>query len=72
MPWCVNCDKFLNPASVGESGSCPDCGSNIEVGELAKNEVDETVKVPWHFWVGVGAVVLYLGWRLIQGVGLLF
>jgi hypothetical protein len=29
---------------------------------------DEKVKVPWHFWLLVGAVALYLGWRLIQGV----
>jgi hypothetical protein len=29
---------------------------------------EEKVKVPWHFWVLVVAVVAYLGWRLIQGV----
>lgn len=25
-------------------------------------------KVPWHFWLLVAAVVLYLGWRLVQGI----
>jgi hypothetical protein len=31
---------------------------------------DETPpKVPWHFWVLLVALVIYLGWRLIQGVG---
>lgn len=25
-------------------------------------------KVPWHFWVLVAAAVLYLGWRLVQGL----
>jgi hypothetical protein len=26
-------------------------------------------KVPWHFWLLLAALALYLGWRLIQGVG---
>ncbi len=72
MPWCATCDKFFNPASIDERGVCPECGKVVEVGELAKNDREEEVKVPWHFWVGVAAVVIYLGWRLIQGVGLLF
>jgi len=25
-------------------------------------------KAPWHFWLLVIALVLYLGWRLIQGI----
>ena len=29
-------------------------------------------RVPWHFWVGVVAMVVYLGWRLLQGVIWLF
>jgi len=24
--------------------------------------------VPWHFWLLLGALVIYLGWRAIQGV----
>ena len=71
MPWCVSCDKFLNPASVEEVGSCPKCGNTVEMGEFSTDNQEE-VKVPWHFWVGVAAVIAYLGWRLIQGVGLLF
>ena len=72
MPWCSSCDQFLNPASVDELGSCPKCGKIVELGELAMEDSSGEVKVPWHFWVGVAAVVIYLGWRLIQGVGLLF
>jgi len=26
-------------------------------------------KVPWHFWLLVVALVVYLGWRAIQGIG---
>ena len=29
-------------------------------------------KIPWHFWVLVIALVVYLGWRLIQGIEWLF
>jgi hypothetical protein len=25
-------------------------------------------KAPWHFWLLVGALSIYLGWRLIQGI----
>jgi hypothetical protein len=26
------------------------------------------VRAPWHFYVLVAAVVIYLGWRLVQGI----
>ena len=42
------------------------------MGEMAQNADDEAVKVPWHFWVGVAAVIGYLGWRLIQGAEAIF
>ena len=30
---------------------------------------DEVVeRVPWHFWILVVALVIYLGWRLLQGI----
>jgi len=29
---------------------------------------DEGVRAPWHFWLMVAGVGLYLGWRLVQGV----
>jgi hypothetical protein len=29
----------------------------------------ERLRVPWHFWLLVAALVVYLGWRLVQGVG---
>lgn len=44
--------------------------------EAAADGVDEdgydddelVAKVPWHFWVGVVAMVVYLGWRFLQGI----
>lgn len=40
-------------------------------GSVIDDDYDEdelVAKVPWHFWVGVVAMVVYLGWRLLQGI----
>lgn len=69
MPWCEPCAKNWTPTSVTADGTCPDCGEVIE----GTPGVDhEPYKTPWHFWVGVGAAGIYLGWRAIQGLLLLF
>jgi len=60
MPWCEDCAKFWNPNTLPPDGACPTCGRVI-------GEPPDT-RVPWHFWLLVAALVLYLGWRLIQGI----
>ena len=60
MPWCDDCAKFWNPNSMPPDGTCPTCGAVIA-------DAPDT-SVPWHFWLLLGALVLYLGWRLVQGV----
>ena len=60
MPWCDDCAKFWNPNSMPPDGTCPTCGAVIA------DAPDPSV--PWHFWLLLGALVLYLGWRLVQGV----
>jgi hypothetical protein len=30
---------------------------------------DAKARIPWHFWVMLIALAIYLGWRLIQGIG---
>ena len=73
MPWCEPCSKFHTPGTAAPDGTCPDCGGDLELGEHAAAAAEMPIaKVPWHFWVGVAAMVLYLGWRVIQGVALLF
>jgi len=59
MPWCEDCAKFWNPNTIPPDGSCPTCGRVIA------DPPDS--RVPWHFWLLVVALVLYLGWRVIQG-----
>jgi len=76
MPWCEPCGAFFNPNTLHADGTCPKCGAGV--GDPAEatgdEEADEEVhaKVPWHFWVGVVAMVIYLGWRLVQGIIWLF
>lgn len=72
MPWCDDCDRFYNPNTLTESGACPECGSTLERSDrfekaaAARAERGEGAKIPWHFWFLAVALVIYLGYRLIQ------
>jgi len=70
MPWCEPCERFWSPSSVTQAGECPACGAEVE----APSEADSAPrqKVPWHFWVTITAAGVYLGWRAVQGIALLF
>ncbi len=62
------------------TGACPACGIvlatkgalQMEARSLGLpgpgQEDGEAPKVPWHFKLLLGAIVLYLGWRGVQGV----
>ena len=63
MPWCEPCERFYNPNSLKVDGTCPACAT-----KLAEPEPRGWRSVPWHFWLLLAALGLYLGWRLIQGV----
>ena len=82
MPWCEPCGRFYTPSTLSEEGDCPaghhvaDPGSDSPLRKAgAPDRVgaagQEKVRAPWHFWVLVAALAMYLGWRLIQGVALL-
>ena len=82
MPWCDDCAKFWNPSSMRADGSCPAChrvlatrgALRLEARMLGEDDPttgkksDGTPKVPWHFKLMVVALVIYLGWRLVQGI----
>lgn len=67
MPWCEKCSRFYNPNSLAPDGTCVKCGAFIAE-QPTPQEQAEASKVPWHFWLLVLALVIYLGWRLIQGI----
>jgi uncharacterized protein (DUF983 family) len=52
----------------GQSQRCPSCGT--ELGQET-GEDDEVLhpKAPWHFKVLIVGSVVYLGYRLYQGIG---
>ncbi len=69
MPWCEPCEKNWTPTSLDVDGTCPDCGQPVE-GTPGVDHLPR--RTPWHFYLGVGAAFIYLLWRLIEGVMLLF
>jgi hypothetical protein len=58
VPWCDDCSKYWTPNSLPPDGTCPTCG------EVIADPPDD--RVPWHFWILVVGVTVYLGWRLVQ------
>lgn len=78
MPWCQTCDRYLAPNALNPDGTCPSCGRVVEMPEhelklpadqvIAADDADEKVKAPWHFWLMIVALVIYLGWRFLQGI----
>lgn len=74
----------MAPSALVADGSCPQCGKivpavsingrvtakNLDLKKLAASDGSEQdVKVPWHFKLLVGLLVVYLSWRVIQLFG---
>ena len=74
MPWCPTCDRFLSPPTVGADGTCPTCGRPVEAtrdparSRSSQIEEEETAPVPFHLKALGVALVIYLGYRFIQGI----
>ncbi|HYI61020.1 MAG TPA: hypothetical protein VEW93_04360 [Acidimicrobiales bacterium] len=68
MPWCDGCDRFYNPSSLAMDGTCKECGAFIASPDDEPDR-ERSGRAPWHFYVLMVALVVYLGWRLIQGIG---
>jgi len=65
VPHCDTCDRFYNPNSLRPDGTCPICGRPLgDPAELAA----ASGGAPWHFKVLLAFTIVYLSWRLIQGV----
>jgi hypothetical protein len=64
VPQCATCDRFYNPNSLRADGSCPTCGTHV-----AEPTPEATSPgAPWHFKLLLGVTLLYLGWRLVEGI----
>jgi hypothetical protein len=72
VPWCEDCAKYLTPTALNDDGTCPRCGRPVgDIEERAAEELGDE-STPWHFKLLVGALAIYLGFRLIQMIGWLF
>ncbi len=58
MPWCEECDERIEEEDLTEEGTCPVCGS----------EPLEHRKSPWYFKFMVVATVIYVIFRIVQGI----
>ena len=65
MPWCDSCNEYRAPTALTADGTCAACGDVVDTADLKH---PPTVKAPWHFWLMLVALVLYLGWRLSEFV----
>ena len=74
VPWCETCSKYLTPTGLHADGTCPTCGRTVADNQpqLSDSAVVAEERTPWHFKLLIGAVAVYLVWRLIQMIGWLF
>lgn len=66
MPWCEPCSKYWTPSAMNADGTCPTCGRNVAAAAVATQEIVDDESSPWHFKLLVVALVLYLGWRVVE------
>ncbi len=59
---CRACNRYWRPEALGEEGACPTCGAQLE----GAQDSGARRGAPWHFKLLVGALALYLVWRLVQ------
>jgi hypothetical protein len=79
VPWCEDCGRFYSPPTLTSEGDCPEGHHVAEpgAGQLSQAQGSDrddgtNPKVPWHFWLLLLALAVYLGWRLVQLVMWLF
>lgn len=58
MPWCEQCDLEVEEEALVDDDSCPTCG----IPTISHRHQ------PWWFKFLAVATVIYLGYRLFQGV----
>jgi hypothetical protein len=68
VPWCEGCQKFYSPNTLRPDGTCPE-DHQVADPVAPDEEPAGRTGAPWHFWVLLVALVIYLGWRFVQGIG---
>lgn len=65
MPWCDSCSAYHAPTALKE-GACPTCGGPTQDGHDDLEQRTVGASAPWHFWLVVVLLGLYLVWRIIN------
>jgi len=68
VPWCAQCNRFLSPSTVRTDGACPRCGATVDPGQARSAGDTSKRTVPWHLKALIGVFVIYLGYRVGQGI----
>lgn len=63
--WCDECHRLVEPGELGENGTCPRCGGQLETDADAQ---PRRRRIPWTFKTMIAATIVYLGYRAYQGV----
>jgi len=78
MPYCDACAHHWTPTSMRPDGTCPTCGQVLvrppagrppAATQPVGDEEAEAPTTPWHFKLMLLALVIYLAWRAVQGLG---
>jgi hypothetical protein len=65
---CPSCGRSVEPSAVATSDAAEGAQHAAPAPVDAPPDDDAGVSAPWHFWVMVAGVVVYLGWRLVEGI----
>ncbi len=63
---CPTCHRPIGGPPTERATRHPDASADADPATPATVVDDQRTKVPWHFWVMVACVAVYLGWRVIQ------
>ena len=76
---CPECGRAVDPGRAHTAGQSTDLAGAVPVnspvdGPLAPSveDDDERPPLPWHLWLLLAALAVYLGYRAFQGIELLF
>ncbi len=64
MPWCDSCSEYHAPTALAE-GACPTCGGDVSEAPSTAPKENVGASAPWHFWVVVVLLAMYLTWRIV-------
>jgi len=53
---------------VNSDGTCPECGRGVDPGGATVATDEDLPRVPWHLKLLLGALAVYLGYRVWEGI----